>query len=304
MKRYIMLCLVICLFAVFMTGCRNSDYEQAQALYNSGEYEQARALFEELADYKDSPRMTVQCTYSQAQSLYKKEAYIQARSLFEEVSDFEDSQKMVLDCTYCQAKALLKKGEFQQAEVYLQELGDYEDTVQLLKSLPEMQLMHYLENEGDLVTRIDVSSETHYIVTVRKLTKDTVEFTYDLKGRNSTVTSDTMVTMILELGQPKLIVKGTHSMTINFLGKLNTDEESAEGQLDIRTYRYGDEMLWDKYYFKGYDVNGKPLDPNVNGFFLVASNAPLERTFQAAEAMLQENQVGVTLHELGFASLK
>ena len=58
-----------------------------------------------------------------------------------------------------------------------------------------------------------------------------------------------------------------------------------------------------RVFFNWIDANGRALKSNDLGFLQDTSNAPLERALKAVVIMLSENNIGVTLQELGFASL-
>lgn len=203
---------------------------------------------------------------------------------------------------YEQAMACIGEGDFDQAEIHLQNAGDYEDAQQLLKALPGMRLMHYLQNNGALEY---INTAPKYAVTLRHLTEDAIEITYRFTHgkKGDMVFTDTTATMVLNLGETNMQVQGTYLLEQVFLGKATTFEENAEGEFDIRTYQYGDELLWDKYNYSGIDANGRALKSNDLGFLQDPSNAPLERALKAVVIMLSENNIGVTLQELGFASL-
>lgn len=307
MKRKLVFCTAICLLVTLLTGCQGADYKKAQNLYAEGDYAQAKAIFLELADYEDSQEMVTKCTYGMAMNYFEDKDYAEAHAMFTELGDYQDSRNMVRKCSYHLGVAALEEGDLDQAETWLKEAGDYEDAPKLLKELPGLRLMRYLRNNGDLsaITKVGIG-DASYVTTLRQLSDDTIEIIYDYHGDlNTTVlVSETYVTMVLKLGDTQMQVQGTSKDKMNFLGKITESEESAQGELDIRTYQYGNEMLFDNHYFKGYNIYGEPLDPKKSSFFLSTSNAPLERAFTSVEAMLEENQVGVTLYDLGFASLK
>lgn len=302
MKRKILFSLVLCLLTLLVTGCKSSDDKKAQSLYTKGEYTLAKAMFEELADYEDSQDMVTECSYQLACKQLENCSYTEAMELLDTLGDYKDCRTKRKICNYYLAEEALEQGAFDMAEAYLTQAGDYEDAKQILNRLPSLRLMHYLQTHGDLSATTNISDDSAYVVTLRKLTEEAVEITYKFDTSNSTVVTDTKVTMVLTLGQPELLVKGVHSMKISFFGKTSTTDEAAEGKLDIRTYQYGDKMFWDKTTYRGYDVNGNAMD-SKNAFFETTSNAPLERAFKSVEAMLLDHNVGITIQQLGFASL-
>lgn len=306
MKQKMTLCLVFCLLVTLLTGCQGADYKKAQNLYAEGDYAQAKAIFLELADYEDSQEMVTKCTYGMAMDYFEDKDYAEAHAMFTALGDYLDSRNMVRKCSYHLGIAALEEGDLEQAETWLKEAGDYEDAPKLLKELPGLRLMRYLRNNGEMSAVTKVSDESSYVVTVRQLSEESIEFIYDFKGSNDTVPINTIyVTMVMELGNPELQIQGDDHMKLNFFGKVSEKKGSVQGRLDIRHYQYGDAVIWDEHYFQGHNMNGEPLDPSVSSTFLTAANnATLERTFTSVEAMLAEHQVGVTLYDLGFASLK
>lgn len=57
-------------FAIFLSGCSSSQYNDAVAQVESGNYQSAHDMFEELGDYKDSENQAAKCSFILALSDY------------------------------------------------------------------------------------------------------------------------------------------------------------------------------------------------------------------------------------------
>ena len=53
------LCFIIAMY--LLSGCKSSDYENAQSMYAKGDYSSALEIFERLNDYKNSDKMAKAC---------------------------------------------------------------------------------------------------------------------------------------------------------------------------------------------------------------------------------------------------
>lgn len=336
-KRMRILCILMIL-ALMLTACDSADYKKAMGLYEAGSYSEACEIFTQLGDYEDSAEMVTACRYGLAMEAYDSADYEQAGKLFAELGDYQNSADMVLECRYQTANSVFAAGEYNKALTIFAELGDYadsaemacqcnyylaeeaiadedylqarnyleaargwKDSVRLLKEVSGKAFMQYLQENGKLTY---VNTEPGYTVTVTAADDVTVILDYVFDSRSESVYMNQYVTTKLVLGEAKAAVSGTGATYINLLGMISESEERVAGTLDIQTYRYGDEMFWDDYYFKGHDIYGKPLDYTVSGALYVASNASLERTVKGLASILQEHNLGITVQDLGFASVE
>lgn len=337
-KKMMRLTCVLMMLALLLTACDSSDYKKAMGLYEAGSYSEACEIFTQLGDYENAPEMVTACRYALAMEAYDSADYDQAGKLFAELGDYQNSADMVRECRYQAAKTVFTAGEYDKALAIFTELGDYadsaemvcqcnyylaeeaiaeedylqarnyleaaqgwKDSVRLLKEVSGKAFMQYLQENGKLTY---VNTDPGYTVTVSSADDMTVILDYVFDSRSESVHMDQYVTTKLVLGEAKAAVSGSGTTYINLLGMISESEERVAGTLDIQTYRYGDEMFWDNYHFKGHDIYGKPLDHTVSGALYVASNASLERTVKGLATILQEHGLGITLQDLGFASIE
>lgn len=340
MKKGILKIVCILLAAAFLlTGCDSADYEKAMELYEIGSYDEACAIFTRLSDYEDSADMALRCRYEKALKDYESGEYEQAFSTFAELGEYEDCQDLSQDCRYQMAVWLFDSEDYQQALSEFADLNDYEDSSdwvrrcyyqlgmlameeedyqqaracfqaadgwedseELAKEIPGRILIRYLQDNGKLVY---CHPDPVYTVTMSYNGINVINLDYLMEQKSDTVTSKTDVTIMISVDDPDAAVVGTYSQKINFMGMIAESAELAMGVLPIADYRYGDKMpSWQTYSFEGHDIYGKPTDYKVCGLLYVASNAPLERSFRAAEALFREHELGIMLNDIGFAALE
>jgi len=336
-KKLIRLTCVLMILTLMLAGCDSADYKKAMSLYEAGSYGEAYEIFTQLGDYENASEMVTACRYGLAMEAYDSAEYDQAGKLFAELGDYQNSADMVLECRYQTANSVFAAGEYDKALAIFTELGDYadsaemvcqcnynlaeeatadedylqarnyleaaqgwKDSVRLLKEVSGKALLQYLQENGELTY---VNTEPAYTVTAYNADDTTLILEYAFDTRSNATYMNQYVTIKLVLGETLASVSGTGFTHIDFLGMISENEERVAGTLDIQTYHYGDEMFWDDYYFKGHDIYGDPLDYTVSGALYVASNASLERSFKGLAAILQEHNLGITLQDLGFASL-
>lgn len=120
-KKSIIVLLAVC--ALALTGCNNSDYEEAVGLYENGNYDKAKAMFVELGEYEDSATMVQACDYAKAVELYEAEDYDGAIAIFETIKEYEDSSEYINNAEY---KKIVKSAE---ENCVTSEWYEYMDTV-------------------------------------------------------------------------------------------------------------------------------------------------------------------------------
>lgn len=337
-KRTIkVLCIILTLVWV-LSGCDSSDYKKAMELYDTGSYEDACEIFTELGDYENSAEMAFRCRYEMAMDVYEAGDYGRALEMFTELGDHEKCVNLIQECKYQLAIDVYESGDYEQAITAFMELGNYsdsadrirqchyqlglaamdaedyqqarsyfqaaegwEDSEALMKDMAGEILLQFLREKESVVYR---NPDPDYSVTIYLEGTNSVNMDYLIESVNDSADLKQDVTIIYQPGEVEAAVIGTSTMSITFMGKKSHSEEFAAGVLNIENYRYGDEMTWISYYFDGHDINGKPTDYRKSGMLYVASNAPVERTIQALGEILEENNLGITLQDLGFVSIK
>lgn len=299
LRRVLRMSCIAALVVILLSGCESSDYKKAVSLFENQEYNLAYEMFVALEDYEDSAAMAVECEYQIALKSLEAGAYEDAYSQFEQLDGYSDSDEMMLKCKYLMGLACIDDGDYLKARDYLKEATNYEDSEEILKELPSKILIHYLEKKQKLIYE---NPDPKYTVTMYAVDDRTIVMDYLTSTVNSSTELEQNVTMKLVLGEPHAAVTGSSYMSITFIGK-SESKERVGGTLDIQLYRYGDELVWDDYDFEGHDIYGQPLDYQVSGMLHVASNAPLERIVSGVAAILEEHDLGITLADIGFASV-
>lgn len=110
-KKLIGVVLVFSMISTLLTGCSNSDYEEAKELYNDGKWAEAIELFEELGDYEDSAKLLVECKYNLAAELFEKGSYDDAHEGFKEIEGNESIKDKTEFSWYMLATYVGKEGE-------------------------------------------------------------------------------------------------------------------------------------------------------------------------------------------------
>ena len=136
--------LVVCVVAVVLlvnviipAADRSKAYNNAVALYESGDYDGAIAAFKDLGDYKDCEEKVLEATYQKAETLFLNGDYDGAIAAFKDLGDYKDCEEKVLEATYQKAETLFLNGDYKGAEqIYLQ-LEGYKDSSEKVKAAQE-----------------------------------------------------------------------------------------------------------------------------------------------------------------------
>lgn len=134
---------------------KNSAYQEAVALMESGEYDAAVAAFEELGDYQDSAEQINNTRYNQAFALVDEGNYDDAISIFTELGDYKDSAEQIQNTKYIQANTLLNDGNYEDAVALFTELGDYKDSAEQASSVKSMVNNEKLYDEAMTLFQAD-----------------------------------------------------------------------------------------------------------------------------------------------------
>ena len=148
----LLLAMVLCL-----CGCDSSDYKKAVSLMESGDYAAAEQMFTELADYKDSAQMVLECRYAQALLAFEQGEYAQARDTFDALGDFKDCKDKVEECKlailderYNEALALLLEEKYLEAGTIFKTL-EYKDSAAKFEEC-KAAAPYELTAIGDIIT--------------------------------------------------------------------------------------------------------------------------------------------------------
>lgn len=109
---------------------KNSQYNKAHELMDSGDYNGAIEAFETLDNYKDSTDLINDCRYQAALSYMSAENYDAAITEFEELENSIQDTDLRNECEYQKALALTAEGKYDAARKIYKILGDYKDSAE------------------------------------------------------------------------------------------------------------------------------------------------------------------------------
>jgi len=303
MKRKGICCLLAAVLMLVLAGCASQDYEKAMELFGNEQYSEARAIFAELADYEDSAAMVRECSYRIALELLDDKDYKAALSLFTELEDYCDSPEMVKKCCYYLADAAMQAKEYSQAKAYLVQAGDYQDAWEKLASFPQTVVMTVLEEQGELVYNAD---SPVYRVTLYPVADRQIGIRYTFNTMVEDIEQGQEVTLVITWGQVEAQMTGTSTGNILIEENKTYDfRESAEGVLMLDTYRYGEKINWSEHI--SWCANGNytgTVPIFVIGALARDSQMIAERMIRGTQEILREQNMEVTLTDLGFASIE
>lgn len=304
MKRSVVMFALFAVLVLTLTGCKSHDYNKALELFESGQYSQAMAVFADLADYENSAEMVHECSYRIAVQTMEAGDYETALSLFMELGEYSDSPELMKKCCYSLALEAMEQKSYSRARAYLEQAGDHPDARECLQEFPRQVLMAVLQEQGELVFE---SSEPAYSVTLRRASDHQLCIDYYLSAMVEDTEQMQQVTMRITWGEVEAQLEG--SATGNILidsdrGKTYIIDESAKGVLAIDAYRYGDIITWGEHLSwckNGNYPNAVPLA--IVCALLRDGGNIVQRMVGGAEQILQAQNLGITLADLGFVSV-
>ena len=119
-----------------LTGCKSSNYKEAEELLRTGNYEEALSIYESLelgGSYRDSAEKVLECKYQIACVAYNNMDYNQADDIYCELNDYKDSVENSLKAGYALANLYAANDNFALAYTTFNKLGNYEKSQELAK---------------------------------------------------------------------------------------------------------------------------------------------------------------------------
>lgn len=129
------------------------EYQEAEALLDSGKYDEAKAAFEAMEDYRDAETLAQESVYRKASALAEEGQYESAIELWNTLEDYSDSgeqisraETAILDREYQKAQELMDSGELLTAAEAFDALDGYLDSkAQAADCRAKKQEADYLE---------------------------------------------------------------------------------------------------------------------------------------------------------------
>lgn len=306
MKRCILLVMV---FTLLLTGCGNSNYKKAIALYEEEQYEEAMALFIELGDYEDSTEKVLDCQYMIAANAYNTGEYATAIVLFTELGDYKDCSEKILDCQYMLAVTAYEDKEYALALNYFTELGDYKDSVEYRLDAAWRALHAYIEENGE---HLESTTKLSY---VNKAENGQISQT-DL----ATVSSNPEQLILYNGNKIELmgimhfsdlaitITRGNPEAKFQISTKLTgldtENNTSGDGTLNISSATANTQLNPSNYLYFYTDIYGKShSETELDSTDRAALQEHYTDVLEGVSTILGQTGLGITLADLGFTAM-
>lgn len=242
-RSYLILIIAVLFISVILTACDSSDYNQAIALFDSGDYESAKIIFEALGDYENSSEYVKDCDYHMAKDEYNNGNYKSAIAIYESLGEYKDSSEQITICTYSIGVELFETGSYVEALEVFEGLSGYDDSEEFGE-----RCIYYIEKEA-LFTELNSEFEKY---AWKNVFYKALAFVDTYAGcEEADVASTYMLTAANELlkGVYKDLAKGQIRLAYNTLIDIAPYNDEAKELLpEVEKYR---EMAG-KYMSKGY----------------------------------------------------
>lgn len=228
--------------------------------------------------------------YKKAMGLYEEGDYVSARAMFVELADYENSPEMVKECDYGIAVENYENGNLKEALEQFKALGDFKDSASYVKKIP-WEIVYNHIGEGN--TSVKSLGNSQAAVLMAKDGKVYLGWNMQMSG---TINVNTTIAVIIDL-DGNVVVGGTDKLS-TYAARY---EASAEGELDLSTYKNGDTLTWDKFEVSGYNAQGRayPKDSTMLYIFLTTA---VKGATAYLETYITENNLGITMYDLGFTN--
>lgn len=269
MKKRIVALMLALLMAFVLVGCDSKDYEEAMGLFEAGQYAAAEAMFLELGDYENSAEMVNRCRYEKAQQQYREGDYQGAAAAFTALGNFQDSKEMV------------KKANFQILREYVLENGEADDGTVMLSTIYDGAVVAVFAAEDD---------------------KDHLELAY---YSESNILAKFTYTTVVEItcGEDEGSMVSEHDMDMYYSGRYAYSEADYEGVFAISKFTRTSRVTLTSYNEKAMNIYGRvTTDTDVENAPADDLHTHLYTMIDGIAAYLEDNNVGVTIQDIGFAS--
>ncbi len=163
---------------LLFNSARARSYDEAMALFESGDYAGAAEAFDRIPRYRDAAAQAarareadaIHTSYIRAGKLMENGRFGDAQDIYLSLGDYLDSARLATEAEYREGLELIETGEYEKARDLFSKLGDYKDSAEISA--------HFFDR---LITE-EVSFEESVdgpLATV---------YTYDSQGRIATMT--------------------------------------------------------------------------------------------------------------------
>ena len=289
MKKIIAIILTL-VMVLTLTACDSSDYKKAMGLYEEGDYVSARAMFVELADYENSPEMVKECDYGIALNNMEQGNYKEAAEQFEALGDHGNSAEKAVECRYLLAVQNYDEGNLLGALELFKILGDYRDSAAYAKKIP-WQIIYNHMGEGN--NSIKSLGNSQYAIIMAKDEQVYVGWSMQMSGL---INAETTIAALVDM-DGNVVLAGSDKLSTHAARY----EATAKCDWDRAAYKNGDTLEWDEFEVSGYSAQGGayPKDSTMLYIFL---NTAVKNLTAYLESYITENNLGITMYDLGFTN--
>ena len=306
MKKCILTGIVL---ALLLTGCGNSNYKKAMALYEDGKYEEAIVLFLELGDYEDSAEKVTACNYGIAVNFYNSGDYETAMNLFTTLGDYEDSAQKIQDCRYQIAVKACESEDYVTALNLFIMLCDYRDAAECRLETAWKALRAYIAEHGEQLesttklSYVNKSSNMQTVQTDLALVSSNPEQLILYNGNKI----DTMgivnfsdLAITITRGQPEAAFQMSSKLT----GLGTISETNGDGLLNISSATENTQLNPGNYLYFYTDIYGKShSETELDATGRAALQEHYTYLLEGITAILEQTGLGITLSDLGFTAM-
>lgn len=306
MKRCVVMVMVL---ALLLTGCGNSDYKKAMALYEEGKYGEAIVIFRELGDYEDSAEKVSECQYGLAVNAYEDEDYSTALNYFTALGNYKDCAEKVLACQYGLAVNAYENEDYVTALELFASLGNYSDSAEYRIEVAWKALHTYIEENGEelestaKLSYVHKSSNGQIIQTDLATVSSNPEQLIFYNGNKIEIMgivnfSDLAIT--ITRGNPE----ANFQISTKLSGLGTVSNTSGDGTLNISSATVNTQLNPSNYLYYYTDIYGKShSETEMDATSRAALQEHYTYLLEGVCAILEQTELDITIADLGFTAM-
>ena len=306
MKKFLSLLLTIVLL-FSLAGCDALDYRKAISLYNRGYYDTAAEAFALLEGYEDSGNMITRSNYHAAIALMEEGKYSSALPRFIKLGDYEDSDQRRIECLYQIALADFEAGNYAEAQSQFQEFSDYRQSAEYLRRI---NWQYFLDAVVEAVQLQIEANGKRYLIYPESdeaghLTGRLFwEVIYVTDAENPYAAFDKL-TVILTRDSTIAEFSAGSTFQFNLNGMAIGSTQTGFGTFDIPTCTPDTPLILDGFEKTVTDNQGNNTtsDDPADSLMNEAMAENFAELMTIVPQMLQDADIQLTLHDIGFAAM-
>ncbi|MCL1858470.1 MAG: hypothetical protein FWF92_04480 [Oscillospiraceae bacterium] len=160
MKKLSILIIFIIFISGLLSGCflfdpHNTDYKEANNLFENGEFKAAAEMFAGLSeyDYKDSKEREKQSLYFYAGECFDRQDFNEAIKIYDSIDSYLDSadkkQETENESVYVSAIEYMNNQEYPSAKDLFENIREYKDSEEYIAAIIYIQANDIMQNDPD-----------------------------------------------------------------------------------------------------------------------------------------------------------